>query len=1018
MKKYLLSSTTTYSTIFKKFIFTGIRTFKTIWNQYFMLPEQEYKYEFTFTINTTRGGNQVSVDDDRYGANDDEYILPFDLRKPIMDAWAKSGATLKIVWDINDENNFKMITGNFTLDDIKHDYGVPDIYTIKLTSSNNSMPNFTNEFFKGNQYKHNELKLISINSNMLKQIIQQGNASYGGFVRAFYDCLNLESISEDIFALNIWLEDYAFDSTFLNCKSLTQIPENIFKNNKLVRDYAFHETFRGSGITNIPTDLFRYNRKVAFYGFAQCFMECNIVTIPAGLFKHNTKVSYYGFGQTFYNCSNLRTIPYGLFSNNRKLSDYAFYQTFAYCSSLKSIPNLLFNDQYNIGDYAFYQTFYECTSLTLNPNMFCINKRNRFKTIKSGKNIFYQTFYRTSFNGEKGIAPTLWSYKYETNIADHSQCFGGDGNNIDSLNNYKIIPMSWGARGNVIAVVADKYPVTTYIDGINRNYEKYDYSIRGRDDSDTGMFILFGHNNTYRYSYDGIHWKVGEFPVLYKDDNKTIRTDQYYENYAYNDDTLVIIPSKTDNSLNTTSMASNDGINWYSKSLGKGSYYGNWGDVTYFNNKFYITSNKGYMAAYTGKDDSNWDDYSQIYTLVSQTTYLKQLTATDKIIGIYEGVDKTNSGLYLDSDNEWKEIALPSSNYWTKLIGSNGKYVLLAKNSITVAYSYDGIQWYNSTSAMPLSLNWNNLTYGNGKFVALAANSDKGAYSTNGITWSEISLPMSGNWVGLTFGLNRFIAVDNFTNKYISSTDAINWNVGDIVESERDISNSQWLNMAFMKSFVKVNDVNIPWSVSKNDYKEVTGNYTKNITKDDYVYVTTSALITFNITPLNAKLYINDEEKECTIVNNKLQYKYNAAYNTTFNYRVMAENYISITDDYTVIDDDIVNIDLSKITYTLTIITNPADAALKMTIGGQSSYTNVVEVDPNTLVKYTVSYPEYKDVEGQIIVTENTTLTINMSRTYLGLQGYDGNKNENAVGLRNYPNTTGYKGRTHSYNDG
>jgi hypothetical protein len=42
---------------------------------------------------------------------------------------------------------------------------------------------------------------------------------------------------------------------------------------------------------------------------------------------------------------------------------------------------------------------------------------------------------------------------------------------------------------------------------------------------------------------------------------------------------------------------------------------------------------------------------------------------------------------------------------------------------------------------MPSSANWENVTYGGGKFVAVAYNSDTAAYSYDGITWYPATLP-------------------------------------------------------------------------------------------------------------------------------------------------------------------------------------------------------------------------------------------------------------------------------------
>ena len=78
------------------------------------------------------------------------------------------------------------------------------------------------------------------------------------------------------------------------------------------------------------------------------------------------------------------------------------------------------------------------------------------------------------------------------------------------------------------------------------------------------------------------------------------------------------------------------------------------------------------------------------------------------------------------------EVTLPYSAEWYSVCYGNGKFVAVAYDSNTAAYSTDGINWIETT--LPSSADWWSVCYGNGKFVA--AGNDKAAYSTDGIHWT------------------------------------------------------------------------------------------------------------------------------------------------------------------------------------------------------------------------------------------------------------------------------------------
>ena len=146
------------------------------------------------------------------------------------------------------------------------------------------------------------------------------------FSDAFYGCLALKSIPENLFANCPKATD--FSGTFHDCSALTSIPEKLFANNPKVTNFAY--TFSGCrALISIPENLFAKNPNVT--DFSDTFSSCRALTsIPENLFANCPEVT--SFMNTFWGCWALKSIPTGLFDNNRKVT--SFYCTFYGCSAL------------------------------------------------------------------------------------------------------------------------------------------------------------------------------------------------------------------------------------------------------------------------------------------------------------------------------------------------------------------------------------------------------------------------------------------------------------------------------------------------------------------------------------------------------------------------------------------------------------------------------------------------------------------------------------------------------------
>lgn len=173
----------------------------------------------------------------------------------------------------------------------------------------------------------------------------------------------------------------------------------------------------------------------------------------------------------------------------------------------------------------------------------------------------------------------------------------------------------------------------------------------------------------------------------------------------------------------------------------------------------------------------NYDNY-RIERLETETTSLDGRVTDLEAIDIPVDLPVTSAAVVSGtlpttgwSVAGWQASTLPSTAIWNPVTYGNGKFVAVAFNSTSAAYSLDGINW--SASTMPSSQYWRSVTYGSGKFVAVASGTSAAAYSLDGINWSLSTLPTSSDWRSVTYGNGNFVAVGSSVTAY--SLDGITW---------------------------------------------------------------------------------------------------------------------------------------------------------------------------------------------------------------------------------------------------
>ena len=250
-------------------------------------------------------------------------------------------------------------------------------------------------------------------------------------------------------------------------------------------------------------------------------------------------------------------------------------------------------------------------------------------------------------------------------------------------------------------------------------------------------------------------------------------------------------------------------------------------------------------------------------------------------------VDDTKLG---EETYEVKEnIISDTSRYWNSVCYGNDKFVAVARNDNTFAYSTDGINWTEGTISSTNRC-WQSVCYGNDKYVVVGFNEDSEynlisgndfAYSTDGITWTEGTISStSRKWWSVCYGNDKFVAVAN--NNFAYSTDGIAWTenaIGSIIYR-------QWNSVCYA-SIPNIEFSNNHTGIS-SDVTDVNGissmtTYTEQYTEDVYyihyawVDRASSSLVRYNI--LTRKI---DTSSGIPVISNV------ASYTTTFSIGTIA----------------------------------------------------------------------------------------------------------------------------------
>ena len=316
------------------------------------------------------------------------------------------------------------------------------------------------------------------------------------------------------------------------------------------------------------------------------------------------------------------------------------------------------------------------------------------------------------------------------------------------------------------------------------------------------------------YGYDR---QVYEIPLQYLMEGLVGTSNRHnttYKEYPYPEEIIMISPTGDREFIHFVNVQYIDGhVNHYG-----GEPYNlmiaidriNWGQLNDDGTEF-----KKYLSVYANNinDSLAFIQNGYLYLPMPDKSFGDDLLNTlwdCKVIWRNDAPDRTLTISYdaeiNAKDGRWTETTNGlSSRSWYSICYGNDKYVAVANDSNTFAYSTDGINWTETSNGLSRR-NWQSICYGNDKFVAVANDSNTFAYSEDGINWTETSNGLGSRpWSFVGYGNGKFIAVSGNTytpsNYFAYSTDGINW-----TETSNGLSGTSWSSVCYGKDkFVAVN---------------------------------------------------------------------------------------------------------------------------------------------------------------------------------------------------------------------
>jgi len=193
---------------------------------------------------------------------------------------------------------------------------------------------------------------------------------------------------------------------------------------------------------------------------------------------------------------------------------------------------------------------------------------------------------------------------------------------------------------------------------------------------------------------------------------------------------------------------------------------GNWGEVTYYNNRFMCPTFPGSVVAYSD-DGQSWTQAN----MPSSQRWCGVAYGAGLWVAIVNNNGTSTYATSSDNGANWTGRSLPVGLWYNWIIYANGIFIATANNSTTYLTSTDGLSWTTRTSPMAVQ----RVTYNGSMFVATQDGTSNMMYSTDGTSWTLGSMPASRSWWMPQWNGSIWVVNTYDSSNIATSTDGINW---------------------------------------------------------------------------------------------------------------------------------------------------------------------------------------------------------------------------------------------------
>jgi hypothetical protein len=192
----------------------------------------------------------------------------------------------------------------------------------------------------------------------------------------------------------------------------------------------------------------------------------------------------------------------------------------------------------------------------------------------------------------------------------------------------------------------------------------------------------------------------------------------------------------------------------------------NWGEVTYYNDRFMCPTFTGSVVAYS----TNGTSWTQA-NLPSNQRWCGVAYGAGLWVAIVNNNSTPTYATSADGGANWTSRSLPTAQFYNWIIYANGIFIATTNNNTTFLTSTDGLSWTTRSGGIgPQRVTWNG-----SMFVGTKDGVSTMQYSTDGINWTVGSMPANRSWWMPQWNGSIWVVNTYDSSNIATSPDGINW---------------------------------------------------------------------------------------------------------------------------------------------------------------------------------------------------------------------------------------------------